>query len=239
MPGGKLTRAASQTSLKIFAEKNVPVFWVGMPIMENQRLSTDMLALNEIVRNAVKNAGATYVDLWEPFADDQNRYSPIGPDLNGDTVRLRTADGVHFTKLGARKAAHFVELEIKRAMDRQPPPQAAIALPSIPTTPPPPTPPSAREASNASSTRSPAAGSTASRSPNLSLPVKPLAGPILPLNGVEVNARAPSFWAVRPARTRSMPRRLVERVLVQGHAPDPKAGRADDFRWPLALPLSC
>jgi hypothetical protein len=26
----------------------------------------------------------------------------------------------------------------------------------------------------------------------------------------------------------------VERVLVEGHTPDPKPGRADDFRWPLA-----
>lgn len=219
--------------LKLFADKNVPLFWVGMPIMENPRLSNDMLALNEIVRNTVKNAGATYVDLWEPFADDQNRYSPIGPDMNGDTVRLRTSDGVNFTKLGARKAAHFVELEIKRAMDRQPPAETTIAIPADPSDPASSDPalrPGGVERLIDEIARS---GIDGEPLPNLSLPVKPLAGPILALTGVEVSPGG-TLLGSAPVRSRSDAAAVVERVLVQGHSPDPKPGRTDDFRWPPA-----
>ena len=42
------------------------------------------------------------------------RYSPQGPDYEGQIRRLRTGDGVYFTKFGARKLAHYVEREVER-----------------------------------------------------------------------------------------------------------------------------
>jgi uncharacterized protein len=39
-----------------------------------------------------------------------------GPDFEGQTRRLRAGDGVHFTRAGARKLAHYVEREIRRVM---------------------------------------------------------------------------------------------------------------------------
>ena len=49
-----------------------------------------------------------------------------GPDFEGQTRRLRTSDGVHFTKAGARKLAHYLEREIRRVM---PPGSEPVALP--------------------------------------------------------------------------------------------------------------
>lgn len=218
--------------VKTFAEKSVPVIWVGNPIMESQKLSTDMLALNEIVRTAVRNAGGTYVDLWEAFADDQNRYLPVGPDMNGDIVKLRTADGVHFTRAGARKAAHFVEVEIKRALDRAPPAETVLALPVDPNDPASSDPalqPGGVERLIDQIARS---GLDGEPLPNLSLPQKPVAGPIQPLSGFEPTLGA-ALLAAPPPRAITDAGKLVERVLVQGQSPDPKPGRADDFRWPL------
>jgi uncharacterized protein len=218
--------------MKAFAEKNVPVIWVGNPIMESQKLSADMLALNEIIRTAVRNAGGTYVDLWEAFADDQNRYSPIGPDMNGDTVKLRAADGVHFTRAGARKAAHFVEVEIKRALDRQPPADTILALPLDPNDPASSDPalqPGGIERLIDQVARS---GIDGDPLPNLSLPQKPLAGPIQPLSGFEPTAGA-ALLGAPPPRGTTEAGRLIEQVLVKGQSPDPKPGRGDDFRWPL------
>lgn len=218
--------------VKAFGEKSVPVIWVGNPIMENLKLSADMLALNEIVRTAVRNAGGTYVDLWEAFADDQNRYSPVGPDMNGDIVKLRAADGIHFTRAGARKAAHFVEVEIKRALDRAPPTDTVLALPVDPNDPASSDPalqPGGVERLIDQIARS---GIDGEPLPNLSLPQKPVAGPIQPLSGFEPTAGA-ALLSAPPPRAATDAGKLVERVLVQGQAPDPKPGRADDFRWPL------
>lgn len=217
--------------IRAFAEKGISVVWVGMPIMEGARYAADMLVLNEVTRAAARDAGAAYVDLWEPFADEQNRYSTLGPDMNGDIVRLRAADGIHFTKAGARKAAHFVEIEIKRALNQQPQAEAMIGLPadgSYPSASDPALQPGGVERIIDQIARSALDGEPL---PAVTLPQKPVAGPIVPLNAFEMTAGGRLVAGPIPAG-RSDAARLVERVLVQGQAPDPKPGRADDFRWP-------
>ena len=106
-----------ETIAAMFHDKKIPLVWVGLPILRSERLSADALAFNEFYRAYAEKAGATYIDVWEAFADEAGQYSAIGPDINGQTVRLRAADGVHFTKAGARKLAHFVEPEIRRNLD--------------------------------------------------------------------------------------------------------------------------
>ena len=100
-----------------FREKNVPLIWVGLPIMRSETLSTAALLFNDLDRQYAGALGAHYVDLWEPFTDINSVYKATGPDVNGAVVRLRAADGVHFNKAGARKAAHFVEAEIRHVME--------------------------------------------------------------------------------------------------------------------------
>ena len=100
-----------------FREKHVPLVWVGMPVMKNDKMSAEMIQLNEIFRNRATKAGAVYVDVWDAFLNDGGKFDTFGPDLNGEIVKLRSADGIHFTKAGARKLAHFVEGEIKRIFD--------------------------------------------------------------------------------------------------------------------------
>jgi len=48
---------------------------------------------------------------------DQGRYAQQGPDFEGQTRRLRTYDGVNFTKSGAEKLAHYVEHELRRVLN--------------------------------------------------------------------------------------------------------------------------
>jgi len=100
-----------------FRDKKIPLIWVGLPIMKSDRMSKEALTLNELYKEHASKAGATYVDIWEAFGDDHGAFAPSGPDVEGQVVRLRAADGVHFTKAGARKLAHFVEDEIKRVLD--------------------------------------------------------------------------------------------------------------------------
>lgn len=115
-----------------FAKKKIPLVWVGVPITKDDDFADAMAKLNEIYRDCAAATGATYIDTWEPFSDDDGDFTTFGPDINGQTVRLRSSDGIHFTRAGARKLAHFVEGQVRRDLDgKTPPPQ----LPTAETTP--------------------------------------------------------------------------------------------------------
>ena len=92
--------------------KGVPVFWVGLPAIRGTRSTADMVYLDDLYRARAERAGIIYVDIWDGFVDESGRYVTHGPDFEGQMRRLRSGDGVHFTKAGARKLAHYVEREI-------------------------------------------------------------------------------------------------------------------------------
>jgi uncharacterized protein len=182
----------------------VPVFWVGLPPLRGQRSAADIPFLNDLYRSRADKAGIIYIDVWDGFVDEEGRYAQSGPDVEGQNRRLRSGDGVYFTKAGARKLAHYVEREVQRWMSARAAP-IAIAIPEEPKV----------EASAH-------AGQTGSRA-------RPLSGPTVPLiaeRGSESeellggNDRQPAVDA------------LVAKVLVRGEAVPAPAGRADDFAWP-------
>ncbi|WP_298965440.1 SGNH family hydrolase [uncultured Methylobacterium sp.] len=216
--------------LKVFSDAKVPVVWVGAPPMKSETLSADMTSLNEIYRDRVQRAGGVYVDVWPAFVDDANRYAASGPDLEGQTARLRTSDGVHFTGAGARKVAHFADVEIRRLMEARggvpaSMPDAVAAAPS-------PGGEAPRLDDDAAIDRLITAMLPSLPEPPgiPALPVKPAAGPVLPLTRTEV-APGAKLLSGRP-RVEGDAGYTVERSLTRGAAPPPQPGRADDFRWP-------
>jgi hypothetical protein len=100
----------------ILKAKGVPVLWVGLPAVRGTKSTSDMLFLDALYRDAAGKAGITYVDVWDGFVDDAGRYIQQGPDFEGQMRRLRSYDGVYFTKAGARKLAHYTEREIRRVL---------------------------------------------------------------------------------------------------------------------------
>jgi hypothetical protein len=139
--------------IAVTKSKGVPVLWVGLPAVRGAKATADMLFLDSLYREAAGKAGITYVDVWDGFVDEAGRFLQQGPDFEGQIRRLRSYDGVYFTKPGARKLAHYVEREITRLLVSR---SAPIALPSKPATP------------------------DANAQPDQPAP-RPLAGPILPL----------------------------------------------------------
>jgi hypothetical protein len=105
--------------------KGVPVIWVGLPAIRGQKSTTDMSYLDELYRTRAEKAGIVYVDVWDGFVDEQGRFAVQGADFQGQTRKLRTPDGVHFTKPGAVKLASYVDRELRRVMNRAVP----VALP--------------------------------------------------------------------------------------------------------------
>ncbi|HUI14936.1 MAG TPA: SGNH family hydrolase [Xanthobacteraceae bacterium] len=106
--------------------KGVPVLWVGLPALRGPKSTSDMAYLDELYRERAERAGIYYVDIWDGFTDDQGRYAVDGPDFEGQIRRLRTADGVHFTKAGAVKLASYVDQELRRVLSNH---AAPVALP--------------------------------------------------------------------------------------------------------------
>jgi hypothetical protein len=207
-----------ETIAAMFRDKKIPLVWVGLPILRSERLSGDALAFNEFYHAYAEKSGASYVDIWEAFADEAGRYSAIGPDINGQTVRLRANDGIHFTKAGARKLAHFVEPEIRHNLDEvQPKTEPAPNLANVP---------------NPEDAKTPANGSALPGSEAPPAP-KPVAGPILPLTGPVLAPGGELATRTTTAGTaNNTARTLIEQTLQQGRPLAPKPGRADDFSWP-------
>lgn len=189
-----------------FRERNIRLVWVGLPIMKSASMASGATTVNEIYRQQAAKGGAAFVDIWEAFADERGQYSDFGPDLNGHVVRLRSGDGVHFTKAGARKLAHFVEGGIRNLIIETKPaiePTVARVDPAL----------AAPVAPDAATARPEAVSPP-------SPPPKPALGPVLSLTA---QSASPGAELARPSASVALP------------APPPDAarpGRADDFAWP-------
>lgn len=192
---------------------NVPVLWVGLPSIRGQKSTADAQYLNEFYRANSEKAGILYVDVWDGFVDEQGRFSTRGPDFEGQMRILRSGDGVHFTKFGARKLAHYVERELRRVLGTTP-----VAL----TTPEP------AQQQAALTPAQPAKPSAPAQ--------RPLAGPVymLTTNADEADELLGGGTSRQQPAASSDP--VVSNVLVKGGAVAVAAGRADDYAWPPRVP---
>ncbi len=204
-----------RTLVETFKQARIPVLWLGLPPMRNAAFNAQVAKLNELFKENAQAAGAKYIDIWDAFADENGAYDSFGPDISGQAARLRTADDIHYTKTGARKAAQFLEGDIRRAFEAAKPTNDFANLP-----------PDIEQAANdINALLRREMGVTPSLSVGSAVEAnKPLAGPVLSLTA-------------RPlARDGALSTRadisLVATALVTGVEPSPKAYRADDFAWP-------
>jgi hypothetical protein len=93
---------------------NIAVYWVGLPIMANAAFSETVAAMNDAARQAAYINGAKFIETWAGFTDQAGAYNAFGPDLTGQTKRLRDGDGVGLTPPGNRKLANYIEVVLRR-----------------------------------------------------------------------------------------------------------------------------
>jgi len=148
-----LYREKIDEMIGVLKAKGVPVLWVGLPAVRGVKATADTAFLDTLYRDAAGKAGITYVDVWDGFVDEAGRFLQQGPDFEGQIRKLRSSDGVYFTRAGALKLAHYVERELNRLLAAR---SAPIVLPTEPAIP------------------------DANARPDQPAP-RPLAGPIIPL----------------------------------------------------------
>jgi len=204
---------------KLFRDAGIPLVWVGLPAVRSSSLSADFVRQNGIIRDRAARDGATYVDSFDGFTDDAGRYSPVGPDVDGASAKLRRADGLGFTRAGARKLASFLAPDIAR-LGRSSAAASANDLASL-------TIDRARGFDAAldidvnAQIRREAARAAGRPEPVAAAPAGPAAGPVLPLTAAPL---APDGQLASLVMTGSAP--------APAEPPGPRPGRADDFAWP-------
>jgi hypothetical protein len=202
---GELYSRRVDEMIGVLKSRNVPVFWIGLPAVRGSRATSEMVYLNDLYRGRAEKAGITYIDVWDGFVDESGNYNNYGPDVEGQTRRLRSGDGAHFTRAGARKLAHYVEREIRRVMMANVPVATPLPQEPEPDTKAPPT----------------------AAAPGL--PPRPAASPVMSLTAPK--AAGDTLLGATPVRNTTADS-VATRVLVKGEPLDAPAGRADDFTWP-------
>ena len=195
-----------------------PVFWVGIPPIRGPR-NGEVAQLNRIIRERAEEAGITFIDVWNAFSDDQGNFTQSGPDVVGQTRRLRTSDGVNFTNAGSRKYAFYVEQPLRQLLLGRiggggiaAPGEVPAFMPELGLPVPMPAP-----------TVLPDIGASLIRQ-------RPDAGPVIPLTGTAAAVSRPVGGLIS-AQTNQPKRGNLAPELSLGEPLNPPPGRADDFRW--------
>ena len=170
--------------------------------------TADISYLDDLYHAEADKLGITYVDIWDGFVDEDGRYAVQGPDFEGQIRRLRTGDGVHFTKFGALKLAHLVDQELSRI----------IANPSAPVLPSP-------------KAAAPAKPGTARPAVGPVLPLTAAGGGGQMISGGEAGSLLGAGGKSGPVASEDP---TVKSALVRGDPLAAPPGRADNFAWPQA-----
>ncbi|MDX8511859.1 SGNH/GDSL hydrolase family protein [Mesorhizobium captivum] len=189
---------------KAIQNTKVPFLWVGMPAFRVAKMTSDMLAFNDIYHSAAQAHGGEFVDVWDGFVDENGAFVTSGPDINGQPVRLRSDDGINVTKAGKRKLAFYTEKPLAKIL--------GLAAPGSVTT------VSAPAGAPVEASKPAAAPVIVDRTPPMLLSDPALDG------GTELLGAAPPVKAD--------PNLPGEKLTVEGKAPAASPGRADDFSWP-------
>ena len=197
----------------------IPVLWVGLPPMRDDRFNGQVTALNEIYRERADKMGAKYIDIWDAFADAEGKFAFFGADADGQNAKLRTgANGIYFTKAGARKIGELLATEIRRLVGKPATPGEIAALP--------PDLEQQADTINEQIRREMGVEGPSSNSPG---PDALRPGRILSLGN---HPSSPNGELILPISRSDSGSSDAERILQLGQLPPLRAGRADDFRWP-------
>ncbi len=205
---------------------HVPVVWVGLPPMRNEKVNSEIVALNQLFKENAEKAGAKFVDVYDAFADQYGAFDAFGPNMEGQKVKLRGPDGLHFTSAGGLKLAHFLDPEALAALKPEGAPKTDFA--ALP-------PDVSKAADDLNEQIRREMGAPGSLPPAPGAPA-PAAAPVVEAPPPKPEAGAIVSLAARPASpgaalltAKAAGESEAARRLRRGDPPPAQPGRADDF----------
>jgi len=189
---------------KAIADAKVPFLWVGMPAFRVPKMTSDMLAFNDIYHSAAEKHGGEFVDVWDGFVDENGAFITSGPDMNGQPVRLRADDGINVSTAGKRKLAFYTEKPLAKILGL-PAPGSVVTV------------------------SAPAGAPVEAPAPAAVPIIVDRTAPML-LNDPALDGGSELLGAA--ALPKANPNLPGEKLVIEGKAPDASPGRADDFSRP-------
>ncbi|MFZ5811361.1 MAG: DUF459 domain-containing protein [Thermodesulfobacteriota bacterium] len=90
-----------ETFLAIPAKRDLPVFWIGLPVMGDPTYARQAQAMNDIVRaECDKFPNCRFLDTWDLLCDPEDTYATFLKNDKGGKIKIRANDKVHFTVAG-------------------------------------------------------------------------------------------------------------------------------------------
>lgn len=86
--------------IKLLAERKIAVYWMGLPIMRDEAVSSDIRYLNGIYQKVAAESQVKYFPLWDVAANVEGQFASYDKDDQGITHQYRAEDGIHFTSVG-------------------------------------------------------------------------------------------------------------------------------------------
>ena len=96
------------------------VVWIGLPIVSSPAESAEFDKLNAIVQRETLRRGpakALFVDTYTMFAGANGGFTEYLQNANGDNVKVRASDGVHFDSAGGDMIARDVLQQLNKTFD--------------------------------------------------------------------------------------------------------------------------
>jgi hypothetical protein len=93
--------------------ENRTVYWVGAPVFNDNR-SAKLIQVNQVFKEvAARHPEVVYVDAYALFATPEGEYTPFIETEDGETIRARGDDGVHFTPEGGDHLARAILAQLE------------------------------------------------------------------------------------------------------------------------------
>lgn len=99
-----------------------PWLWIGIPSFGKIQLHHSAGLFNSYFNAAIGHANGQvhkgqFIDLWNGFVDEKGGFALSGYDMNGNTTRLRTNDGINFTQAGRQKLAFYIKAPLEAILN--------------------------------------------------------------------------------------------------------------------------
>jgi hypothetical protein len=99
-------RLAVTQMAQVLTDGDREVYWVGTPVLRDERARRGALAVNAITREVLADfPTATFIDAFSLLDDPPGEYTSTLADDDGRRVVVRAGDGVHLTTAGAALVA--------------------------------------------------------------------------------------------------------------------------------------
>ena len=93
--------------------RNVPILWIGLPVMRDERFDQGMRLISRLQRDYAEAHGALFLDIAHFTADAEGAFVETLPMPGRGMRRFRHEDGVHFWEFGYDRVAGEVVAAIR------------------------------------------------------------------------------------------------------------------------------